>query len=58
MRDRQLARALLTQVEAKPKPPSPMEATLKACKDYGYTPAQCFKRACSVTKYGFVCRGK
>ena len=58
MRDRQLARASLTQVEAKPNLPSPMEATQKACKDYGYTPAQCVKRACSMTKYGFVCRGK
>ena len=31
---------------------------LKACKAYGYSAAQCVKQACSVTKYGFVCRGK
>jgi pyruvate/2-oxoglutarate dehydrogenase complex dihydrolipoamide acyltransferase (E2) component len=33
-------------------------ATLKACREHGYHPAQCVKRGCSVTKYGFVCRGK
>ena len=31
---------------------------LKACEAYGYSAAQCVKQACSVTKYGFVCRGK
>lgn len=36
----------------------PNAAMLKACKEHGYQAAQCVKRACSVTKYGFVCRGK
>lgn len=33
-------------------------AMLKACREHGYQAAQCIKRACSMTKYGFVCRGK
>lgn len=37
---------------------SPDAAMLKACKEHGYQAAQCVRRACSVTKYGFVCRGK
>lgn len=37
---------------------STMAETLKACRAHGYHAAQCVKRACSVTKYGFVCRGK
>ena len=31
--------------------------TLKACQEHGYQAAQCVKRTCSMTKYGFVCRG-
>jgi hypothetical protein len=33
-------------------------ATLKACREHGYHAEQCVKRACSMTKYGFVCRAK
>ena len=56
--DRQLARTSVTPVARKTEQESPKDATLKACKEYGYSAAQCVKRACSVTKYGFVCRGK
>ena len=55
---RQLARAPVIQAETKMAAETGMAATLKACKAYGYSAAQCVKRACSVTKYGFVCRGK
>ncbi|MGX4640408.1 hypothetical protein [Massilia sp. SYSU DXS3249] len=37
---------------------SGMAATLKACRAYGYDAAQCVKRACSITRYGFACRGR
>ena len=56
--ERQLARAPVVQAETKLAADAGMAATLKACKAYGYNAAQCVKRACSVTKYGFVCRGK
>jgi hypothetical protein len=56
--DRQLALAPVMQAERKPAPESAMAATLKACREYGYHEAQCVKRGCTVTKYGFVCRGK
>ena len=46
------------QVEKNPEPESAMSATLKACRELGYHAAQCVKRACRVTKYGLVCRGK
>ncbi len=54
---RQLAR--LASVKPKPqlKSDASTTATLKACREHGYNAAQCVKRACSVTKYGFVCRG-
>jgi hypothetical protein len=35
-----------------------MAATLRACREHGYHAAQCAKQACSVTEYGFVCRGR
>ncbi|WP_426210521.1 hypothetical protein [Massilia sp. TWP1-3-3] len=44
--------------EAEPGSAFAMKATLEACKNHGYQPAQCVKQACSVGKYGFVCRGK
>ena len=56
--DRQLVRQVAMQAEKKPEPESAMSATLKACREHGYLAAQCVKHACSVTKYGFVCRGK
>ena len=56
--ERRSARTSVTPVARKTEQESPKDATLKACKEYGYSAAQCVKRACSVTKYGFVCRGK
>ncbi|MDB5747203.1 MAG: hypothetical protein JWP72_2051 [Massilia sp.] len=35
-----------------------MTATLKACREHGYGAAECVKRACSLTRYGFACRGR
>lgn len=35
-----------------------MTATLKACRERGYGAAQCVKQGCSMTTYGFVCRGR
>lgn len=55
---RKIARKPVVQAETKPDPESAMSATLKACREHGYSADQCVKRACSVTKYGFVCRGK
>lgn len=52
------ARAPVTQAERKSEQDSAIAATLKACREHGYHAEQCVKRACSVTKYGFVCRGK
>ena len=37
---------------------SATSATMKACRTLGYNVEQCVKRACSMTKYGYVCRGK
>ena len=51
-------RAPVIRAETKLAADAGMAATLKACKAYGYNAAQCVKRACSVTKYGFVCRGR
>jgi hypothetical protein len=53
------ARGPIIQAQGKPEPEpeSAMTATLKACREHGYHAAQCVKRGCSVTKYGFACRG-
>ena len=32
-------------------------ATLSACRVHGYNAAECVERACSVSRYGFSCRG-
>lgn len=55
---RQLARLAANTSEIPAGKESTTSATLKACREYGYSAAQCVKRACSVTKYGFVCRGQ
>lgn len=55
---RQLARASVARAERQPVPDTSMEATLKACRAHGYHAAQCVKQGCSVTEYGFVCRGR
>lgn len=56
--EHRLARAPVIQAVRKPEQDFSAAASLKACSAYGYSAAQCVKRACSVTKYGFVCRGK
>ena len=53
-----LARAPVVLADAKPEQVSGTAAMLKGCREHGYQAAQCVKRACSMTKYGFVCRGK
>jgi hypothetical protein len=55
---RQLARASVAGTERPSGQDTSMEATLKACREHGYHAAQCIKRACRVTEYGFVCRGR
>jgi hypothetical protein len=44
--------------EVRAEPPVTMSATLAACREHGYSPAQCVKRGCRVTRFGFVCTGK
>jgi hypothetical protein len=55
---RQVARAAVVAKEKQAGPDTSMEATLKACREHGYHAAQCVKRDCRVTEYGFVCRGR
>jgi hypothetical protein len=55
---RQLARASVVAAEKRSGPDTSMEASLKACREHGYHAAQCIKRDCRVTEYGFVCRGR
>lgn len=55
---RKIVRKPAVPAETKPDQESAISATLKACREHGYSADQCVKRACSVTKYGFVCRGK
>ena len=57
-RVRRAERAPVVLADAKSEPVSGTTAMLKACREHGYQAAQCVKRACSMTKYGFVCRGK
>jgi hypothetical protein len=55
---RQLARASAVGTEKPSGPDTSMAATLRACREHGYHAAQCIKRGCSVTEYGFACRGR
>jgi len=55
---RQLARASAPAKERPPARDTSMAATLKACREHGYHATQCIKQDCSVTQYGFVCRGQ
>jgi hypothetical protein len=55
---RPLVREPVVETEKNPVPGATPAENLKACKAYGYSAAQCVKQACSMTKYGFVCRGK
>jgi ribonuclease E len=55
---RQLAQASAVAPEPPAEPDTSMEALLKACREHGYHAAQCIRRGCSVTQYGFACRGR
>ena len=55
---RQFARASAIGTDGAVARDTAMAATLRACREHGYHAAQCIKRACSVTKHGFVCRGR
>lgn len=55
---RRLARASAIGTESPTGRDTAMEATLRACREHGYHAAQCIKRACSVTRHGFVCHGR
>jgi hypothetical protein len=55
---RQVTRASSVGAEKPSARDTSMDATLKACRERGYDAAQCVKRACSMTRYGFVCRGR
>ena len=55
---RQLARASAIERERAAGPEMSVAATLKACRERGYHATQCVKRGCSVTEYGFACRGR
>ncbi|MET0581731.1 MAG: hypothetical protein ABWZ08_07155 [Pseudoxanthomonas sp.] len=55
---RQLARASAIPAERPSTPDTSMAALLRACREHGYHATQCIKRECSVTAYGFACRGR
>lgn len=55
---RQFARATATPVDSPAAPDTSMAALLRACRAHGYHATQCIKRECSVTAYGFACRGR
>jgi hypothetical protein len=55
---RQLAQASAVAPERSAEPDTSMDALLKACREHGYHATQCIKRGCSVTQYGFACRGR
>lgn len=52
------ARASAIAKETPSERDTTMAATLRACREHGYHAAQCIKRACSMTKYGFACRAR
>jgi hypothetical protein len=55
---RQVARATAVAPERPAEADTSMETLLKACRAHGYHAAQCIKRGCSVSQYGFACRGR
>ena len=55
---RQLARVSASGTNNAPEQDTSLSATLRACRERGYHATQCIKRACSMTKYGFACRGR
>jgi hypothetical protein len=40
-----------------PSPRERREETLMQCRAHGYDERQCFQHACTMTRYGFVCKG-
>jgi hypothetical protein len=42
---------------AEPSARQRREETLLQCRAHGYDERQCFRHACTMTRYGFVCRG-
>jgi len=42
---------------AEPSPRERREETLMQCRAHGYDERQCIRRGCSMTRYGFACRG-
>lgn len=55
---RQPARASAPRIERPAPVDTSLAATLRACREHGYHATQCVKQGCSITEYGFVCRGK
>jgi hypothetical protein len=55
---RQVARATAVAPERPAEADTSMETLFKACRAHGYHAAQCIRRGCSVTQYGFACRGR
>jgi hypothetical protein len=44
-------------VAAEPSPRQRREETLMQCRAHGYDARQCIERACTMTRYGLVCKG-
>ena len=42
---------------ADPSPRQRREETLMQCRAHGYDARQCIERGCTMTRYGFACRG-
>jgi hypothetical protein len=42
---------------ATPSPRQRREETLMQCRAHGYDARQCIERACTMTRYGFACKG-
>jgi hypothetical protein len=49
--------AAVAAAKATPSPGQRREETLRECRALGYDARQCVQRACSMTRYGLVCRG-
>jgi hypothetical protein len=45
------------QVAAEPSARQRREELLMQCRAHGYDERRCFQRACTMTRYGLVCRG-
>ena len=49
--------APVSQVAAEPSARQRREELLMQCRAHGYDERRCFQRACTMTRYGLVCRG-